>query len=236
MLLGYTVYEGTLEDVDWTTNKVINTINPHSYCVAKTDVDFRVALKESDILLPDGIGIVWASKILNKSILRKIAGFDLFIHLMKRANETGGKCFFLGASEQTLDLIKERGKYDFPNIIFGSYSPPFKSSFSTEDSFQMCKEVNVFNPDILFIGMTAPKQEKWAHEYKDKLKVGNICCIGAVFDFYAGTVQRPGSFWIKMGLEWLPRFLKEPRRLAQRNLISTPKFIIEVLSRKLKWT
>ena len=81
--------------------------------------------------------------------------------------------------------------------------------------------------------MTAPKQEKWVNKYKDYLKTNNICCIGAVFDFYSGRIKRSSTFWIKIGLEWLPRFLKEPKRLFKRNFVSTPKFILEVLSFKL---
>jgi len=97
----------------------------------------------------------------------------------------------------------------------------------------MCNAVNMFKPDVLFVGMTAPKQEKWVHQFKDRLQARNICAIGAVFDFYAGNVERSSEFWIKLGLEWLPRFLKEPKRLFKRNFISTPKFILEVLSFKL---
>ena len=86
---------------------------------------------------------------------------------------------------------------------------------------------------LLFVAMTAPKQEKWINEYKDHLNARNICCVGAVFDFYAGNINRSSQFLIKLGLEWFPRFLKEPVRLLNRNFISTPKFILEVLSFKL---
>jgi len=94
--------------------------------------------------------------------------------------------------------------------------------------------INTINPHsyCLFVGMTAPKQEKWVQEQHNNLDTSIICSIGAVFDFYADTVKRPSKFWIKLGLEWLPRFLKEPKRLAKRNLISTPKFIADVLSQK----
>jgi N-acetylglucosaminyldiphosphoundecaprenol N-acetyl-beta-D-mannosaminyltransferase len=91
----------------------------------------------------------------------------------------------------------------------------------------------IFIPDVLFVGMTAPKQEKWVDANKHRLKVKNIASIGAVFDFYAGNVKRSSPFWISLGLEWLPRFLKEPRRLARRNLISTPTFIADVLKQKM---
>ena len=122
---------------------------------------------------------------------------------------------------------------EYPNVKISCYSPPFRTNFSEYESLEICDKVNSFKPDVLFVGMTAPKQEKWVHNYKDHLKAKNICCIGAVFDFYAGNINRSSPFWIKLGLEWLPRFLKEPKRLFKRNFVSTPKFILEVLSFKL---
>ena len=92
----------------------------------------------------------------------------------------------------------------------------------------MCNHINSFKPDVLFVGMTAPKQEKWVYQYQNMLNVNNICSIGAVFDFYAGNIKRSSRFWISIGLEWLPRFLKEPKRLFYRNFVSTPKFILDV--------
>ncbi|GAA3508718.1 WecB/TagA/CpsF family glycosyltransferase [Aquimarina addita] len=233
-LLGFKVFDKTIDDIDLRNNRIINTINPHSYCTTKIDENFKYVLQNSDILLPDGIGIVWASKVLNKKKIKKIAGFDIFIHLMNHLNAVNGSCFFLGAAEETLKLIKDRIKKEYPNVEVNSYSPPYKQEFSSEDSAKMIEAVNACKPTVLFVGMTAPKQEKWAFENKDKLITDIICSIGAVFDFYAGTIKRPGSFWIKMGLEWLPRFLKEPKRLAERNLVSTPKFIFEVLKHKLR--
>jgi N-acetylglucosaminyldiphosphoundecaprenol N-acetyl-beta-D-mannosaminyltransferase len=93
----------------------------------------------------------------------------------------------------------------------------------------MIAAINAFKPDILFVGMTAPKQEKWVYAHKAQIDARIICSIGAVFDFYAGTVKRPSAFWINLGLEWLPRLLKEPRRLARRNFISTPAFLWDVV-------
>ena len=230
-LLGYTITtNNSQETVEKKT--VINTINPHSYCVAKQDAAFEVALQASDVLLPDGIGIVWAAKFLKKQKIHKIAGYDVFLHLMQYLNANEGSCFFLGASKQTLVLIKERSAMEFPKVVVNSYSPPYKAVFNDDDSKEMINRVNSHTPEVLFVGMTAPKQEKWVYDHKDSLNANIICSIGAVFDFYAGTVKRPSKFWIKLGLEWLPRFLKDPKRLAERNLISTPKFILEVLSFK----
>ena len=233
-LMNFKVFEKSLNDIDILNCRIINTINPHSYCMTKKDAEFKHVLQNSDILLPDGVGIVWASKVLNQKKIKKIAGFDIFTHLMNKLNATSGSCFFLGASESTLELIHERTKVDYPNITVNSYSPPYKKAFSAEDNALMIQKINAHSPDIVFVGMTAPKQEKWGFENKDQINASVICSIGAVFDFYAGTVKRSSDFWIKIGLEWLPRFIQEPKRLAERNLVSTPKFILEVFSYKLR--
>jgi len=213
---------------------VINTINPHSYCEAKKDEVFAQALRASDILLPDGIGIVWAAKFLKKQIIHKIAGADVHQYLLEQANLKGKKVFYLGASEDTLQLIEKRVVKEYPNILVSSYSPPYKPVFTVEDSKTMINTVNTFAPDVLFVGMTAPKQEKWVHVHKDQLNAQVITSIGAVFDFYAGTVKRSRPFWIKLGLEWLPRLIREPKRLWKRNFVSTPKFVLEVLTTKYR--
>lgn len=216
------------------TKNLINTINPHSFVIAKSDVEFSNALKSSDILLPDGIGIVWAVKLLTGKRIKKIAGSDIHFHLLNKANIEKLRVFYMGSSEKTLAKIKEKISTNYPNIKSGVYSPPFKEYFSHEENRRMINMVNKFKPDILFVGMTAPKQEKWAFANKDHLAATTICCIGAVFDFYAGTVKRPPKWVIKIGLEWLGRFIKEPSRMWRRNFISTPIFIFDVLKEKFK--
>ena len=231
-ILGYEVKEA-YPDFPVSQTKVINTINPHSYCVAKKDSYFREALQASDLLIPDGTGIVWASQVLEGKKIRRITGDDMHKYLLNQAQRHGLKVFYMGASVETLNKIEERIQKDYTAIQINSYSPPYKASFSKDDNSKMREAINTYQPDILFVGMTAPKQEKWVHQNKEVIDAKIICSIGAVFDFYAGTVKRPGLFWQKIGLEWLPRFLKEPRRLARRNFISTPVFIFDVLKAKI---
>lgn len=213
---------------------VISTINPHSYCVAKKDKIFKEALESSDMLIPDGIGVVWATEFLYNQAIKKISGFDLHLHFLHLLNQKGGKVFYLGSSETTLKKIKLRLSVDFPSLIVSTYSPPYKLEFSYEENQEMLTAIRQFSPDLLFIGMTAPKQEKWSYQHREVIDAKVICSIGAVFDFYAGTVKRPSKFWVDLGLEWFPRFLKEPKRLWRRNLISTPQFIFDILKFKLK--
>ena len=232
-IMNYEVFTQDLNTLDLTKRQVINTINPHSYVTAKDDKLFFEALQDSDLLIPDGSGIVIAAKFINKQIIRKIAGADLHQFLLENMDKTNGKVFYMGASQKTLDKINEKIKIEYPNILVESYSPPFKPEFTEKENQEIIDKINDFNPHVLFIGMTAPKQEKWLHTHKSKLNFTISSSIGAVFDFYAGTVERPSEFWVDMHLEWLPRLLKEPKRLWRRNLISTPLFLLDMLLFKL---
>ena len=237
IVMGYDVFNDNISSIkiNKSEKNIINTINSHSYITAKSDLVFKRALDESDILLPDGSGIVLAAKLINKKSIKKIAGSDLHIYLLRELNKVGGKCFYMGASQETLNKIDANLKKEFPNIKFGSYSPPFKALFSDEDNDTIISKINDFDPEVLFIGMTAPKQEKWLNEHKDRLHFNIASSIGAVFDFYAGTVKRPAQFWLDLHLEWLPRLIHEPRRLWKRNFVSTPLFLIDLFAFKFHW-
>lgn len=232
-LFQYKIYSDSLFNLPKRRKLVINTINQYSFCVAEKDPDFKNALVQSDILLPDGIAIVASVRLLEGEKIKKIAGADIFKFLMVDLNKKGGKCFFLGSSNPTLEKIKDKLSRHYPNVKAGFYSPPYKPVFSKEDSEGMLNAVNEFQPDVLFVGMTAPKQEKWVHEHKGSLDAGIVCAIGAVFDFYAGTMARPKSFWIDLGLEWLIRLYKEPRRLWKRYLYYGPVFVFHILKLKM---
>jgi N-acetylglucosaminyldiphosphoundecaprenol N-acetyl-beta-D-mannosaminyltransferase len=234
-ILGYHVYTGGLDSLPGVTG-VINTINPHCYIVALKDLTFRKAMMNSDYIIPDGVGIQIASVILVGEKIPKIAGSDLHSAILKSLKGKRGSCFYLGSSDHTLKGIKERLSSEHPEIRSGFISPPFREFFSEEENENMINAVNEFKPDVLFVGMTAPKQEKWVYENREKLNIPLVCSIGAVFDFYAGTVKRPGKFWINLGLEWLPRLLREPRRLWRRNFISNPLFLLCVLKEKFRMT
>jgi len=211
-------------------------LNPHSVRSAMSDQKAVEALKWADILIPDGVGIVLASRILGGGIRERITGSDIFRELSRRLNRRGGASyFFLGSSEATLAAIKRRMAQEFPRIRdAGVYSPPFKEVFTEQENRAMIAAVNRAAPDVLWVGMTAPKQEKWIHRNKDKLNVKFIAAVGAVFDFYAGNVKRSHPWFLEHGLEWLPRLLQEPRRLWRRTLVSAPVFFWLVLKQRLR--
>jgi N-acetylglucosaminyldiphosphoundecaprenol N-acetyl-beta-D-mannosaminyltransferase len=213
---------------------LITTINAHSYNVARRDAEFARALQQSDILLPDGISVVFATRFLVNERIRKVAGEDLFLYEMNRLNAMSGTCFFLGSSDNILEKIKKRASFEYPNVKVHTFSPPYKAVFSDEDTSLMIERINQVKPDVLFIGMTAPKQEKWAYHNFMDIDTKHVCCIGAVFDFYAGTYKRAPHWIINLGLEWLYRLIQEPRRMWRRYVIGNAKFIRAIFNRDVQ--
>lgn len=211
---------------------LINTINAHSYNTALKDSLFAEALTKGDALIPDGASVVMACRWLKAKSqpTERIAGWDLFVHEMDRLNQKGGTCFFMGSSEKVLELIRKRAAVDYPNIKVETYSPPYKPEFSEEDNKGIIEAINKANPDLLWIGMTAPKQEKWTYTHWKELDIHcHVGTIGAVFDFFAGTVERAPLWWQEHGLEWLYRLLKEPKRMWRRYIIGNTLFLKNVV-------
>ena len=207
---------------------LINTINAHSYNTAQKDELFAEALKNGDALIPDGASIVKACRWIKAKSkpTERIAGWDLFEYEMAKLNSKGGKCFFMGSSEKVLALIKQRAQVEYPNIVVETYSPPYKPEFSEEDNRGIINAINQANPDLLWIGMTAPKQEKWTYSHWHELDIHcHVGTIGAVFDFFAGTVERAPIWWQEHSLEWLYRLIKEPRRMWRRYIIGNTLFL-----------
>lgn len=216
---------------------LINTINAHSYNTALKDKIFAEALIKGNVLIPDGISIVKACKWLKAKSQpqERIAGWDLFEFEMNRLNQKGGNCFFMGSSEKVLNLIKRRASIDYPNIQIETYSPPYKPEFSEEDNKKIIDAINQANPDLLWIGMTAPKQEKWTYTHWNELNIHcHVGTIGAVFDFFAGTIERAPLWWQEHGLEWLYRLIKEPKRMWRRYIIGNSLFLWNILQEKIK--
>jgi len=233
-LRNYTISKEYIFDRIPTAKTIINTINPHSWVIADKDDEFRSALAASDILLPDGVGIVLTARYLWHERFDKLAGYDLHKMILTKLNQVSGRCFYLGASPQVLYRIRQKMMKEYPNIEVGTYTPPFRRSFSEEETTQMVTAVNEFRPDVLFVGMTAPKQEKWLYQNKSRIQAKVMCAIGGAFDFYAETVPRAPQWMIRYGLEWLYRLTQEPKRMWKRNLVSTPSFIIKMLLLKFR--
>ena len=140
---------------------------------------------------------------------------------------------FMGSSQKVLDLIVKRAAEVYPHLKIVTYSPPYKPEFSEEDNKAIVEAINAADPDLLWIGMTAPKQEKWTYSHWNELNIHcHVGTIGAVFDFFAGTVERAPMWWQRHGLEWLYRLLKEPKRMWRRYIIGNTLFLWNMLKEK----
>ncbi len=214
---------------------LINTINAHSYNTARKDALFAEALSKGDVLIPDGVSIVNACRWVKAKSQPKerIAGWDLFEFEMGRLERKGGTVMFMGSSQKVLDLIVKRASEVYPHLKVATYSPPYKPEFSEEDNRAIIAAIHAANPDLLWIGMTAPKQEKWTYSHWSELDIlCHVGTIGAVFDFFAGTVERAPLWWQAHGLEWLYRLLKEPKRMWRRYIIGNTLFLWNILFRE----
>jgi N-acetylglucosaminyldiphosphoundecaprenol N-acetyl-beta-D-mannosaminyltransferase len=140
---------------------------------------------------------------------------------------------FMGSSQKVLDLIVKRAAEVYPHLKVVTYSPPYKPEFSDEDNKAIIEAINAVDPDLLWIGMTAPKQEKWTYSHWNELNIHcHVGTIGAVFDFFAGTVERAPIWWQRHGLEWLYRLLKEPKRMWRRYIIGNTLFLWNMVKEK----
>lgn len=224
---------------------LINTINAHSYNTARKDSLFAEALTNGDVLLPDGVSIMMACKWIKAKSLPKerIAGWDLFAFEMEKLereseelrtkSEESKIVMFMGSSQKVLDLIVKRAAEVYPHLKVVTYSPPYKTEFSDEDNKAIIDAIHAANPDLLWIGMTAPKQEKWTYSHWKELNIHcHVGSIGAVFDFFAGTMKRAPMWWQEHGLEWLYRLLKEPKRMWRRYIIGNALFLWNMVKEK----
>ena len=212
---------------------VVNTLNAHSYIVQKSNNEFKEALNNSTYLIPDGSGLIFASKILNNKRIKKISGYDFFIETLFQLNNTNGKIFLLGSTNEVLSEMKSRMSNEYPNIECEYLSPPFKSAFTEEDEEEFVKRIKIFSPDAIFIGLTAPKQEIVINKIYKNFDAGLISGIGAVFDFYSKKIKRPNKIFLFFHLEWLGRFIKNPVKMFDRVFVSMPLFILEVIKFKI---
>lgn len=221
------------EDIFRIESGMISCLNTHAFVVAEEDVVFKTALRNSTLLLCDGIGISIASWCLSGKWIRRYDGpyfHQDLLNYLKRTHRSRSILYF-GSSEEVSQLLQKKVSSFLPLCKVYAYSPVFVKEFSEIEIEQHKNLILGINPDIIFVGLTAPKQEKWSFEmyksFDDKLFVN----IGAEFDFYAGKIRRHPGWVADAGMLWLYRLILEPKRIWRRVFISGIKFII-VLCKK----
>ena len=200
---------------------------------AYRDENLKRIYNSADLVTADGVPLLWASKFLGSSIKGRVTGLDLLPEFSKISAEKGYKFFFLGAAEGVATKLANWLKNENPGLnVVGTYSPPFEDQFSESENDNMIEMINKSKADILWVSLTAPKQDYWIEEHFDRLNVSITIGVGAAFDVVAGNIKRSPKWMQKAGLEWLYRLIQEPRRLSKRYLVEAPQFIPLIVRQK----
>jgi N-acetylglucosaminyldiphosphoundecaprenol N-acetyl-beta-D-mannosaminyltransferase len=180
----------------------------------------------ADVVMCDGVPVQWASKFLGTPLKQRLTGFDFFPHFIQHCVQKKYSIYFLGAKEGVAKQLAALYQSRYPGIRVAGYcTPPFAAAFSEEQNAVMRSAINAAKPDVLFVSLTAPKQDIWIHQQLEHLNVKLAIGVGAAFDSEAGSLKRAPILMQQMGLEWFFRFLQEPGRMFRRYFIEAPIFV-----------
>lgn len=202
------------------------TANPEIVMLAKEMEDYEETVLRADYVIPDGTGVVLASKIMGTPLPERIPGFELMTDLINYADENGLSCFFLGASKTVNNQLVDNVRKLYPNLKIAGHHHGF---FDLEDEDVVEKVVQA-EADLVFVALGAPRQEKWITKHYDSFKSGLFMGVGGSFDVLAGNVKRAPKIWIKLNLEWLYRLLTQPQRW--KRILKVFEFIFRIIFRR----
>ena len=197
----------------------------HGVMEAQADPNFKAILNRALLCTPDGVPMVWAGKLNGFSEMDRVYGPDLLLTVCEWSVKSGCRNFFFGGAEGVAGLLAEKLKAKFPGLmVAGTFTPPFRALRPAEEK-QLQESVRDSRPDIIWVGLSTPKQERFMAEYLSKLDATLLIGIGAAFDFHSGRVKQAPRWMQRSGLEWFYRLCQEPRRLAKRYLRNNPLFV-----------
>ncbi len=201
----------------------------HGVMESQRDDSLRRIHNMAGLVVPDGMPLVWLSRLAGKRDVRRVYGPDLMLACCERSDASSHRHFFYGGGEGVPERLAERLRARFPTLrVVGTYSPPFRP-LSEQEANEVVRLINHANPDIVWVGLSTPKQERWMSSHRSLLQAPVLIGVGAAFDFHAGLKQQAPRWMQKCGLEWLFRLATEPRRLWRRYLINNPLFVWRVL-------
>lgn len=203
------------------------TPNPEIVMLCRDDPQMAGAVDCADLVIADGIGVIYGARMLGTPLKEKLPGIDFTAGLMKRMAERGQSVFLFGAKPGVAEAAAENIERDFPGIKIAGTN----DGYFTNDG-PIIEKINQARPDLMLVCLGAPKQEKWMHDHAAMLDVGLMIGAGGSLDVFAGAAERAPEKWQKAGLEWLYRLLKEPRRIGR--MMKLPKFLILVIGRKIR--
>ncbi len=200
----------------------------HSVMEAQRDPALRAILNRSGLTTPDGMPLVWLSRRLGFPQVERVYGPDLLLALAEHGLERGYRHFFYGGAPGVAERLAARLRERFPGIrIAGAYAPPFRP-LSPEEDAAVVALINRLRPDIVWVGLGCPKQERWMAEHVERLEAPVLVGVGAAFDFLSGAKRQAPRWMQRHGLEWLFRLAQEPGRLWRRYLLDNPRFVLAV--------
>ncbi len=224
-----TSYEDSCNRIqNWTTQNTscyIIAANVHVIMTGYWQPEYQQIINNAALVTPDGMPLVWAMRLLGIKEQSRVYGPDLMLAWCDRASQNQIPLYLYGGTESTLNKLQHSLKESFPNLIIsGSHSPPFRPLTSTEEAADI-ERIHTSGAKVVFVGLGCPKQEEWMNRQQGKLQAVMIG-VGAAFRFHSGEVSQAPRWVMRLGLEWLYRFAKEPRRLWKRYLINNPAFLI----------
>jgi N-acetylglucosaminyldiphosphoundecaprenol N-acetyl-beta-D-mannosaminyltransferase len=218
------------EAIERRTRLHIGVVNAAKLVNMRHESGLRKDVLASDLILADGVPVVWASRLLGDPLPERVAGIDLMLAILRRGALRGYRVYCLGATQDVLDRAVDRILAEFPGIsIVGRRN----GYFAPEEAEAVAEEIAAARPDVLFVAMTSPKKENFLHRFTPHMQVPVCHGVGGSFDVLAGKVRRAPVAWQRLGLEWLYRVLQEPRRLWKRYLVTNTTFCAMVLSQWL---
>ncbi|HEV7847427.1 MAG TPA: WecB/TagA/CpsF family glycosyltransferase [Thermoleophilaceae bacterium] len=229
--IAMTDYRGAIDAMDTMIETrergYVCAVAVHALTVGLDDPEMADALARATLVLPDGMPVVWAANLLGANLKDRVYGPELMLRYSDRCAERGHRVWLYGGRDQgSLVQLALSLRRRHPGInIVGGYSPPFRE-MSGEEEDALVDQVNSAKPDVLWVGIGVPKQEKWMARMRGRLDVPVMCAVGAAFDFHAGRISQAPSWMQQRGLEWIYRIAQEPRRLLPRYLYFNPRFVL----------
>jgi N-acetylglucosaminyldiphosphoundecaprenol N-acetyl-beta-D-mannosaminyltransferase len=226
-----TDYRGAIEAMDAMVERrergYVCAVAVHALTLGLDDPEMGGALHGASLVLPDGMPVVWAANMLGANLSDRVYGPELMLRYSDRCAERGHRVWLYGGRDQgSLVQLALNLRRRHPGInIVGGYSPPFRP-MTEEEEDALVDQINDARPDVLWVGIGVPKQEKWMARMRERLEVPVMCAVGAAFDFHAGRLSQAPSWMQQRGLEWIYRIAQEPRRLLPRYLYFNPRFVL----------
>ena len=221
-----------VEEIDrWIASRAAQYVN---VCAVQTvmacqrDARLRRIVNASGLATPDGMPLVWLSRMLGHRQVSRVYGPDLMLTVCERSQSTGSRHFFYGGAPGVADLLVRNLTTRYPGLVVsGTHAPPYRPADTAEDREVLAK-INAAAPDIVWVGLGTPKQDYWVARHRPLLDAPVLIAVGAAFDFHAGLLPQAPRWIQRNGLEWLFRLVHEPRRLAFRYLVDSPWFVLKV--------